>query len=128
MDAASTMGTAIGIDVGSVSTNLALGLGLGRLRERFGSRLRILGVAVTGSDRHLAAPSRVTLMVAASPKAPGYLPARGFGNPPSGKSLHQNRELPDGHLDRDGLSAGILNLGYASERHDRVGLNVRCPG
>jgi len=68
----------LGLDVGSVSTNLvlltpdnevlqgiylptrgrpveALNEGLGRIRERFGERLRILGVGSTGSGRHLAA-------------------------------------------------------------------------
>lgn len=68
----------LGVDVGSVSTNLvlllpdgrlaegiylptrgqpiaAVGLGLAQIRARFRSHLRILGVAVTGSGRHLAA-------------------------------------------------------------------------
>jgi predicted CoA-substrate-specific enzyme activase len=67
----------LGIDVGSVSTNLvllnteaelihgiylptrgeplaALNEGLGRIQERFGDRLEILGVGVTGSGRYLA--------------------------------------------------------------------------
>jgi predicted CoA-substrate-specific enzyme activase len=68
----------LGIDVGSVSTNLVLlspeaeliqGIylatrgeplavmneGLGQIRERYGDRLEILGVGVTGSGRYLAA-------------------------------------------------------------------------
>jgi predicted CoA-substrate-specific enzyme activase len=68
----------LGLDVGSVSTNLvllspdnevlhgiylptrgrpveALHEGLKRIRERFGSRLQVLGVGSTGSGRHLAA-------------------------------------------------------------------------
>jgi predicted CoA-substrate-specific enzyme activase len=68
----------LGVDVGSVSTDLALlssdfkllqGIylptrgrpiealneGLSRIRERFGDRLHILGVGSTGSGRHLAA-------------------------------------------------------------------------
>ena len=68
----------LGVDVGSVSTDLALlssdfkllqGIylptrgrpiealneGLSRIRERFGERLHILGVGSTGSGRHLAA-------------------------------------------------------------------------
>jgi predicted CoA-substrate-specific enzyme activase len=68
----------LGVDVGSVSTNLVLlapdlrvlhGIylptrgqpveviheGLARIRERFGDRSRILGVGTTGSGRHLAA-------------------------------------------------------------------------
>ena len=68
----------LGIDLGSVSTDFALlrpdgtlvdgiylptrgrpidvlGEGLGMLRERFGTRLRVLGVGTTGSGRHLAA-------------------------------------------------------------------------
>ncbi|MHC4560526.1 MAG: acyl-CoA dehydratase activase, partial [Planctomycetota bacterium] len=68
----------LGIDVGSVSTNLVLlntnaeliqGIylatrgeplavineGLDQIRERYGDRLEILGVGVTGSGRHLAA-------------------------------------------------------------------------
>jgi predicted CoA-substrate-specific enzyme activase len=68
----------LGVDVGSVSTNLVLldeqgelleglylatrgrpievlGEGLARLQARFGSRLMVLGVGVTGSGRHLAA-------------------------------------------------------------------------
>ncbi len=68
----------LGIDVGSVSTNLvllntdaeliqgiylatrgeplaALNEGLGRIQERYGDRLEILGVGVTGSGRYLAA-------------------------------------------------------------------------
>ncbi|HUT79175.1 MAG TPA: acyl-CoA dehydratase activase [Polyangia bacterium] len=68
----------LGVDVGSVSTNLVLltpglepveelylrtrgrpvevlGEGLDLLRERFGDRLRILGCGTTGSGRHLAA-------------------------------------------------------------------------
>ncbi len=68
----------LGVDVGSVSTNLVLltpelelieglylrtrgrpvevlGEGLGLLRERFGDRLRVLGCGTTGSGRHLAA-------------------------------------------------------------------------
>ncbi len=68
----------LGLDVGSVSTNLvllspgneildgiylptrgrpveALHEGLKRIRERFGSRLQIVGVGSTGSGRHLAA-------------------------------------------------------------------------
>ncbi|MBZ5582836.1 MAG: acyl-CoA dehydratase activase, partial [Acidobacteriia bacterium] len=68
----------LGLDVGSVSTNLALlttdfrvidgvyvptrgrpvealDLGLCRIRERLGDRVRILGVGATGSGRHLAA-------------------------------------------------------------------------
>jgi predicted CoA-substrate-specific enzyme activase len=68
----------LGVDVGSVSTNLVLlgsdfqvieglylrtrgrpvevlGEGLDLLRERFGDRLRVLGCGTTGSGRHLAA-------------------------------------------------------------------------
>ncbi|UCG59786.1 MAG: hypothetical protein JSU70_09750, partial [Phycisphaerales bacterium] len=68
----------LGIDVGSVSTNLvllnteaeliqgiylatrgeplaAVNKGLGRILERYGNRLEILGVGVTGSGRYLAA-------------------------------------------------------------------------
>ncbi len=68
----------LGVDVGSVSTNLALldrdlrmvhgvyvatrgrpvdalAEGLARVRERFDGRLRVLGVGTTGSGRHLAA-------------------------------------------------------------------------
>lgn len=68
----------LGIDVGSVSTNLvllspdekvyegiylptrgrpieAIDQGLNIIRDRIGQRLRVLGVAVTGSGRHLAA-------------------------------------------------------------------------
>jgi len=68
----------LGVDVGSVSTNLVLlspqfkvlqGIylptagrpvdvlhqGLMRIRERYGQRLRVLGVGATGSGRHLAA-------------------------------------------------------------------------
>lgn len=68
----------LGVDVGSVSTDLvllssdfkllqgiylptrgcpieALNEGLSRIRERFGERLHILGVGSTGSGRHLAA-------------------------------------------------------------------------
>ena len=68
----------LGLDVGSVSTNLvlltpdlqviegiylptrgrpveALHQGLSQIREEFGDRLRILGVGATGSGRHLAA-------------------------------------------------------------------------
>src|SRR5208283_2170030 len=68
----------LGVDVGSVSTNLvlvspdgkvyegiylptrgrpieAVGRGLDMLRDAVGQRLHVLGVAVTGSGRHLAA-------------------------------------------------------------------------
>jgi predicted CoA-substrate-specific enzyme activase len=68
----------LGVDVGSVSTNLvllspdgkvyegiylptrgrpidAVGQGLDIIRDRIGERLHVLGVAVTGSGRHLAA-------------------------------------------------------------------------
>jgi len=68
----------LGVDVGSVSTNLvllspdgrvyegiylptrgrpidAVGEGLRMIRDRTGQRIRVLGVAVTGSGRHLAA-------------------------------------------------------------------------
>ena len=68
----------LGVDVGSVSTNLvllspdgnvyegiylptrgrpieAIGRGLDMIRDRIGEKLRVLGVAVTGSGRHLAA-------------------------------------------------------------------------
>jgi hypothetical protein len=68
----------LGLDVGSVSTNLvllspdnkvlagiflptlgrpveALHQGLSQIRERFGERLTVLGVGATGSGRHLAA-------------------------------------------------------------------------
>ena len=67
----------LGVDVGSVSTNLvllspdgkvyegiylptrgrpieAIGQGLDMLRDSVGERLHVLGVAVTGSGRHLA--------------------------------------------------------------------------
>jgi predicted CoA-substrate-specific enzyme activase len=77
-DGRSPVAAFLGVDLGSVSTDFALlrpdgtlvdgiylptrgrpievlGEGLAMLRERFGTRLRVLGVGTTGSGRHLAA-------------------------------------------------------------------------
>ncbi|MBI5486171.1 MAG: hypothetical protein HY905_02440 [Deltaproteobacteria bacterium] len=76
-DGTSPVEAFLGIDLGSVSTDFVLlgpdgtllhgiylatrgrpievlGEGLGMLRERFGARLRVLGLGTTGSGRHLA--------------------------------------------------------------------------
>jgi predicted CoA-substrate-specific enzyme activase len=147
------IGAFAGVDVGSVSTNLALvdedgrllsGVylptrgqpvevlreGLSMLRERVGTRVRVLGVGTTGSGRHLAAEvvggdvvrNEITAqLVAAAAEVPGVDTILEIGGQDSKFISVRDGKLADFEMNKI-CSAGTGS--FLEEQASRLGISI----